>query len=141
MLLSMNYVFCLSIAQAGAAAASEKSFHLGVVHPSGANLIGYSVERQMDDKLYWYYTIGVPSILAVGITHYSNRDGNGLTATLGGGLGYSLYASIAYQMKLGNNNFLKLGTGLALATYYPYVSSDESYDIQTIPVIACEYRI
>ncbi len=130
----------LSIAEAGEADASEKSFQLGLLPPSGANLLGYSVERHMHDTLYWYYTIGVPSVLAIGIIHYSNRDGNGLTATLGAGLGYSLYASIACPVKPGNKNFLKLGEAIALATYYPYVSSDESYDVQTFPFIAYEYR-
>ena len=90
-LASVLLVF--SIAHAGAADVAVRSFYVGVWHPNGIDLIEYSIERHMDNKLYWYYTIGVPSVLAIGITHYSNRDGNGLTATLGAGLGYSLYAA------------------------------------------------
>ena len=129
-----------SIAHASAADEAVRSFHVGVWHPNGIDLIGYSVERHMDNELYWYYTIGVPSVLAIGITHYSNRDGNGLTGTLGAGLGYSLYAAIAYQVKLGNKNFLKLGVASTLATYYPFAPSEESYYVGITGVIAYEYR-
>ena len=137
-LSSLLLVF--SITHAGAADEAVRSFHVGVLHPNGIDLLGYSVERHMDNKLYWYYTIGVPSVLAIGITHYSNHDGNGLTATLGAGLGYSLYAAIAYQLKLGNKNFLKLGAASTFATYYPFAPSEVSYYVETHPVIAYEYR-
>ncbi len=138
LLASLLLVF--SIAHAGASDGAVRSIHAGVLHPNGIDLFGYSVERHMDNKLYWYYTIGVPSVLAIGITHYSNRDGNGLTATLGAGLGYSLYVAIAYQVKLGNKNFLKLGAASTLATYYPFAPSEVSYYVETHPVIAYEYR-
>ncbi len=65
--LLLSCVCVFSMAQAGTANASEKSVHIGFLHPSGADLFGYSVERHMNDKLYWYYTIGVPSVLAIGI--------------------------------------------------------------------------
>ena len=136
----MSLLLFLSIAQTAAAEELENSFNFGFLHPSGINLLGYTVEGHIDHKLYGYFTIGVPSLFAIGITHYSNHDGNGVTATLGAGLGYWLYASIAYQVKLGNKNFLKLGASLALATYYPYVSSEESYAFHTLPVVAYEYR-
>ena len=126
-----------SIAHAGAAV---RSFHVGVWHPNGMDLIGYSVERHMDNKLYWYYTIGVPSLLAIGITHYNNRNGNGLTATLGAGLGYSLYAAITYQVKLGNKNFLKLGAASMVGTYYPFAPIEKSYYVQTNAIVSYEYR-
>ncbi len=116
-----------SIAQVDAA---EKSFHFGFVHPNGVDLIGYSVETKMDNNLYWYYTFGLPSFAAIGITYYSNHDGNGMTGTLGAGLGILLHASIAYQVNLGNRNFLKLGAG---------VVSGISYN-GTIPVISYEHR-
>ncbi len=137
-LLSVMLFF--SCIQASVADDSEHSIHLGILHPSGMDLFGYSVERHMNDKLYWYYTIGVPSVLAIGIIHYNNRDGNGLTTTLGIGLGFSLYASITYQLKLGNQNFLKLGTSILVATYYPYAPIEETYYVITQPIIAYEYR-
>jgi len=135
-----SLLLVISIAHAGAADEAVRSFHVGVWHPNGIDLIGYSVERRMNKKLYWYYTIGLPSVLAIGITHYSNRGGNGLAATLGAGLGYSLYAAMAYQVKLGNKNFLKLGAASTIATYYPFAPSEESHYVQIHPVIAYEYR-
>lgn len=129
-----------SIVQPSAADEAVRSFHVGVFHPNGIDLLGYSVERHMDNRLYWYYTIGVPSFLAIGITHYNKRDGNGLTATLGAGLGYTLYAAIAYQVKLGSKHFLKLGAASTVATYYPFAPSEESYYVKTTGIIAYEYR-
>ncbi len=42
-----------SIAHAGAADEASRSFHAGVLHPNGIDLFGYSVERNMDNKLFW----------------------------------------------------------------------------------------
>ncbi|NND71439.1 MAG: hypothetical protein HKN43_07660 [Rhodothermales bacterium] len=129
-----------AIADASASGDAVSSFHVGVLHPNGMDFLGYSVEKHMDNRLYWYYTIGVPSFLAIGITHYNNRDGNGLTATFGAGLGYTFYAAIAYQVKLGKKHFLKLGAAGTIATYYPFAPIEKSYYVERTGIIAYEYR-
>ena len=102
------------IAPVGADVESDQNWHVGVFHPNGGlELIGYSVERKMDNNLYWYYSFGFLSIAGIGVNYYSNRDGNGLTGNLGADLGSYIHASIAYQVSLGNRNFLKLGVGAA----------------------------
>ncbi len=129
--LLMCTLLLFSIAQASAADDTVRSFHFGVLHPNGASFFGYSVETRMDRNLYWFYTFGLPTVAAIGISYYSNYEGNGVTGTLGTSLGSYIYGSIAYQVKLGNGNFLKLGAG---------VSNGFSYDASEHPVIAYEHR-
>lgn len=141
--LLMGLLLILPCTQVVAAEDSVKTFHFGFLHPNGIDLIGYSVETPMDNKLYWYYTIGLPSILAAGFTRYSNRDGNGMTTTVGVGLFVLAYASVGYQFKLSNKSFLKLGAGIAveyLGSQSDDDSDDEKLGVYPAPILSYEYR-
>ncbi len=131
-MLSLCLVSILLVAQVAAADESNQSIHLGVFHPNGGlSMIGYSVESPLNDRLYWYYAFGFPTVAAAGITYYENRDGNGLTSTLGVSLASYAYVSAAYQLSLGNQRFLKLGVG---------ASGGFAYDATVHPIIAWEQR-
>lgn len=123
-----------NIALAADDPANEQSFHLGLFHPNGVDLAGYSVERkfsnQFSDHIYSYYNFGFPSLAATGLSYYENRHGNGLTATAGVGIGFVLYGSAAYQWKIEHDQYVKLGAGLGFGVAYGGL----------LPVISYEHR-
>jgi len=102
------------------------SVHAGFLYPNGVDIIGYTVEHNLKNNFHGYYTFGFPSLAAVGVTYYSDYNGNGLTATLGVGIGSVFYTSLAYQLRLTERHYLKLGggyaTGIAYTGLYPSLS-------------------
>jgi len=121
----------ISVVDADAADAGIKSFHYGFMHPSGVDLVGYTVERQVTSDVYGYYTFGFPSLAAAGLAYYSAYEGNGLTGTLGVGIGSVLYGSVAYQIEFNKKHYLKIGIGLTTSVAYngafPVVSYENKY--------------
>jgi hypothetical protein len=116
--------------QSYASEGSAKSFHVGIFHPSGVDLIGFTVENKIANEIYWYYTFGIPSLAAIGACYYSNYPGNSFTSTLGVGIGSLMYGSIAYQIQIIRMHYLKFGAGLTASIVYSGV----------YPVFSYEYR-
>ena len=115
------------------AAATEvevRSYHVGLLHPNGVDVAGYSIEKRISDNVYRFYNFGFPSFAAVGMGYYANYQGNGPTGTLGVGIGSVLYASLAYQWRLAGEDYLKLGAGLTAGVAYS----------GAYPVLAYEHR-
>lgn len=102
------------------------SVHVGFLYPGGVDLAGYSAEHYINDGLYWYYTFGIPALAAAGLSYYSDYNGNGLVAVVGVGIGSIAYAAVAYQLKVGDGHYLKLGggytTGIAYSGLFPALS-------------------
>lgn len=132
MCLMLLAILSSSIVRADDTYETKRSLHVGFLHPSGVDLLGYTVEKKTADNLYWYYTFGLPSVAAIGFTYHAKYDGNGMTGTLGAGLATHLYASLAYQLAIGRNDFLKLGAGFGTglsdeAGPYPVISYERRF--------------
>ena len=115
---------------ATAAEGELRSYHIGLLHPNGVDVVGYSVEKRIGDKVYRFYNFGFPSLAAAGLSYYASYQGNGPTGTVGVGVGSVIYASLAYQWRFDDRAYLKLGAGLTAGVAYsgPY------------PVLAYEHR-
>ena len=117
--------------QAGASGNDIESPHYGIFHPNGLDLIGYSVEKELAKGIYRYYTFGFPSFAAVGLNYYGNYAGNGLTSTIGIGLGAILHLSLAYQFHIDRRDYIKIGAGytdnLVYAGFYPVISYEQRF--------------
>ncbi|MDD2898043.1 MAG: hypothetical protein PHI31_04955 [Desulfuromonadaceae bacterium] len=102
------------------------SVHAGFLYPAGVDVAGYTAEVGLSDHWYWYYTFGFPSLAATGFSCYADYDGNGPVATAGVGIGSVAYASVVYQLRVADNQYLKLGggytTGVAYTGLYPALS-------------------
>ena len=109
---------------------SVQSTHLGVLYPNGVDVAGYTVERRIDAGLYRFYTFGFPALAAMGIGYYRNFAEDGLTSTVGVGVGSVLYGSVAYQWRVGKARYVKLGAGVTFGVAYG----------GAYPVISYEYR-
>lgn len=105
-----------------------KSFHLGLMHPNGVDVAGYSVEKKLSNNTYSFYNFGFPSLAAIGFTYYEEHKGNGFTATAGIGIGFVMYGSVAYQWKIEQQNYFKFGAGLATGIAYSGVFPVMSYE-------------
>ena len=108
--------------------ANEQSFHLGLLHPNGVDMAGYSVEKKFSNDIYSFYNFGFPSLAAIGFTYYAEHKGDGFTATAGVGIGFVMYGSIAYQWKIEQQNYFKFGAGLATGIAYSGVFPVMSYE-------------
>ncbi len=112
--------------------ATVASSHAGIFHHSGVDLLGYTVERPLSARLYGFYTLGFPSLVAGGYSYYGNFHHHGAVATLGIGIGSVLYASLAYQWRVSGQHYLKLGTGytagVAYSGPYPVLSYEHRFD-------------
>lgn len=106
------------------------SFHAGIFHPNGVDLVGYSVERETAEGLHWFYTLGFPSFAAGGLSYYENYRDNGMFATVGIGIGSAAYASLGYQWRLSGKQYLKTGLGFTGGVAYSGL----------IPVLSYEHR-
>jgi len=113
-----------------ATAEEVRSYHVGLLHPNGVDVAGYSIEKRIGDKVYRFYNFGFPSLAAVGLSYYGDYQGNGLTGTVGVGIGSVIYGSLAYQWRLEEIDYLKLGAGLTAGVAYSGV----------YPVLAYEHR-
>lgn len=111
-------------------AARVRSVHFGFVHSEGVDLAGYSVEKKFSHNVYSFYTFGIPSFAAMGLSYYGQYNEDGLTATAGVGIGFVLYGAVAYQWRTGKQDFIKLGAGLAAGVAYS----------GAIPVLSYEHR-
>lgn len=108
-----------------------KSVHLGLFHPNGVDVLGYSVEKQFDNNIYTFYTFGFPSLAAIGYSYYKHHEADSFTGTLGVGIGSVFYGSIAYQWITGDSHCLKLGVGWTTGVAYKGV----------YPVLTYEFRL
>lgn len=106
------------------------STHLGLMHPEGVDVAGYSAERKFTQDIYSFYTFGFPSLAAMGLTYYEQYEGSGFSATAGVGVGFVMYGSVAYQWRIGQQDYLKFGAGLAAGVAYS----------GAFPVLSYEYR-
>lgn len=104
----------------------QASVHAGFLYPNGVDAAGYTVERRIRDTVYGFYTFGLPSLAAAGLSYYADYAGSGLHAAVGVGIGSVLYASVAYQWQLAERHYLKTGggftTGIAYTGLYPVLS-------------------
>ena len=107
-----------------------ESMHVGVMHPSGVDVVGYTFEQRLDDHLYAFCTFGFPSLAAVGVGYYENYHGNGFVGNAGIGIGSVLYGSMAYQVRLQQEQYIKIGAGYTASIIYSGV----------YPVFGYEYR-
>jgi len=119
-------IFCCCVvalspfACAGADEGNIRSYHLGFMYPNGADIAGYTVERKIKDNLYRFYTFGFPAVASIGVAYYANYEGNGFASSFGVGLGYlsMVHGSIAYQWKMEEADYVKLGVGIATSLVY-----------------------
>lgn len=124
----MMFVLCFPVE---AADDKTKSYHYGLFHPNGLGIFGYSVEKKIDDRIYRYYTFGLPSGASIGYSYYSNFNGDGLTATIGIGIGIVFNTSIAYQFHLGREKYVKVGAGyttnISYTGMFPVLSYEQRF--------------
>ena len=108
------------------------SVHAGFFYPNGVDLAGYTAEFKLRNRLYGYYTLGIPSLAAVGVCFYEDYRDTGVVATIGIGIGSVLYSSIAYQFHLSGEQYLKVGAGItagiAYTGPYPVLSYELRFD-------------
>ena len=124
-------IILLFVFNSAVAAEEEvRSYHIGVLHPNGVDVAGYSIEKMIGEKVYRFYNFGFPSFAAIGLGYYANYPGKGPTVTLGVGIGSVLYASLAYQWRLEARDYFKLGAGLTAGVAYS----------GAYPVFAYEHR-
>jgi hypothetical protein len=102
--------------------------HAGFLYPNGVDLAGYTVEQSIADNVYYFYTFGFPSLAAAGLSYYADYEGNGLSGTVGVGIGSVLYASLVYQWKIANKQYLKTGAGFATGVAYTGAYPALSYE-------------
>jgi len=131
--LALMMLCCSSLACAAEdEAARVSSAHLGFVHPEGVDLAGYSVEEKFSRNVYSFYTFGIPSFAAMGLSYYEQYNGDGFTATAGVGIGFVLYGSAAYQWRTGQRDYFKFGVGLGAGVAYsgalPILSYEHRFD-------------
>jgi hypothetical protein len=110
--------------------ATERSLHLGLFHPNGVDVLGFSVEQQINSNEYWFYNVGIPSFAAVGYSYYQHHAESGFLLTTGVGIGFVLYGSLAYQWLIKPQHLLKLGAVWATGVAYT----------GALPVVSYEYR-
>ncbi|MDP2760115.1 MAG: hypothetical protein Q8O64_06870 [Sideroxyarcus sp.] len=139
-----NWSFCCVAALAlfvcagdceGADETRATSMHLGMLYPNGVDVVGYTIEDKLNDNLYRYYTFGFPALASIGVSYYKNHAGNGLTASMGTGVGFlnQVNGSVAYQWQVQQSKepaFIKLGVGYAASLVFNGV----------IPVLSYEQR-
>ena len=117
-----------SMTQADPSENSTSSVHAGFLYPNGVDLAGYTNEARLTgyNKLYRYYTFGIPALAAAGIAHYQDYNGNGLMVSGGAGIGFIVQAAAAYQWQLAHKQFIRLGAGwaagIAYSGFYPAIS-------------------
>ncbi len=103
---------------------------MGFLYPNGVDVVGYTVEKRIGNDFYGFYTFGFPSLAAAGLSYYSDFEGSGLSGTIGIGIGFVLYGSLAYQWKISGMHYIKTGAGYATGIVYTGV----------YPVLSYEYR-
>lgn len=116
-----------SLCTAGEGTATA-SVHAGFLYPNGVDLAGYTVEQGIAEYVSYFYTFGFPSLAAAGLSYYANYEGNGLSGAIGVGIGSALYASLAYQWKITNKQYLKTGAGFATGVAYTGAYPALSYE-------------
>jgi hypothetical protein len=121
-------IMLILFSQAEASDDKTKSYHAGLFHPNGLDIAGYSVEEKIDDGIYRYYTFGVPTGASIGYNYYNNFKGNGLTATVGIGIGILFTTSLAYQLHLDRENYFKIGAGYTANIAYEGIFPVLSYE-------------
>ncbi len=129
-MLKHVFIVCVLLLAPALGAAEEgtatASVHAGFLYPNGVDLVGYTVEKSISNNVYYFYTFGLPSLAAAGLCYYADYEGNGLSGTIGVGIGSVLYASVVYQWKIAGKQYLKTGagftTGIAYTGAYPALS-------------------
>ncbi len=119
-----------SLCSAADDAEGARSLHAGFLYPNGVDVAGYTVEKRIGSDFYRFYTFGFPSLAALGLSYYSHYEGSGFSGTIGVGIGFVLYGSLAYQWKIAEMHYLKTGAGYATGIAYTGV----------FPVLSYEYR-
>lgn len=129
--LSVVLICPPNIAHGGTAVpTTTTSVHAGFFHPAGVDLVGYTSEHETDHGFYWYYTFGFPSLAAVGVSLYSEHDGNGPVFTAGVGIGAVAYASLAYQIRAAPGHYFNIGGGYATSIVYNGLYPVLSYEMR-----------
>lgn len=117
---------------AATADAETGSYHLGMLHPAGVDVAGYTSEKPLGGNVYRFYTFGLPALAAVGFNYYEHYGNTGFTATAGVGLGSVAYASAGYQWRLEEQTIVKTGagytTGIAYTGWYPVLAYEKHFE-------------
>ena len=106
------------------------TLHAGFLNQNGVDIAGYSVEQRLRNKIYWFYTFGMPSIAAAGISYYTDFNKNGPVATIGVGIGSVLYSSLVYQFRISDKHFIKAGAGYTTGILYNGIYPAVSYEMR-----------
>lgn len=104
------------------------SVHTGFLYPYGVDVAGYTVEHNLSNGFYGYYTFGFPSLAAAGVSYYRDYAGSGFAANVGIGIVSVLHASLVYQFRLADRHFLKLGGGYTATIVYSGLYPALSYE-------------
>jgi len=106
------------------------SFHAGFLDHNGVDIVGYTVEHKLKNRLYGYYNFGLPSIAAAGISYYFDYYNNGLVATVGVGIGSVAYSSLLYQIRISDKHVVKIGAGYTTSIVYTGIYPAVSYEMR-----------
>lgn len=119
-----------AFAETAAAQGRISSIHAGFLDPKGVDLFGYSVEHDLTNNFYSFYTFGLPSLAATGISYYGNYNGNGPAVTIGIGVGSVLYTAAVYQLHVAERHVIKLGGGYTTGVAYTGLFPALSYELR-----------
>jgi len=131
---SIAFLYLLFVTFTASLQADERqteSYHAGILHPDGVDIIGYTNETKIENHIYRFYTFGFPSLAAVGINFYADYYDNGINANIGVGVGTVAYASLNYRWVLHQRNKIRFGagfmTGVAYTGWYPVISYETNF--------------
>lgn len=107
------------------------TFNAGAGSPKAWNYVGITKEYLLDDHSAFFVTGGLgTALIGAGYIYYGNREGNGIVASSAIGV-VDLQATLAYQWKVGDQNFLAAG-----ASYGAFFMQGTGW----LPVLSYEHR-
>lgn len=107
------------------------TFNAGIGSPKAWNYAGITKEYLLDDHTTVFITGGLgTALIGTGIAYYGNREGNGIAASAAIGI-VDLQATLAYQIKLGAQDFISAGASYGMFFMQCYC---------WLPVLSYEHR-
>jgi hypothetical protein len=108
------------------------TLHAGIGSPKAWNFVGVSKEYLLDDHTAFFITGGLgTALIGAGMVYYGQREGNGMVVSSAIGL-VDLQATLAYQFKLGPQDYLAMGAGYGVffmqcTCWLPVLSYEHRY--------------